>query len=121
MALPLRRDSRPEQSAPLHSPKPVIGAAPWLPNAALAVLRVVTALMFMQHGLQKHFGLLLTPEMMPFHGPPALFSQMWFAGTLELAGGAILVLGLMTRIVAFLLCGEMAVAYFTVHAPQAFW
>src|SRR4029079_12619850 len=49
---------------------------------------------------------------------PTPFTQMWFAAALELAGGALIVAGLFTRVVAFLLCGEMAFAYFMVHAPR---
>ena len=50
-----------------------------------------------------------------------MFSQFWFAGVLEVFGGALIVLGLFTRPVAFLLAGEMAVAYFQAHFPQSFW
>jgi putative oxidoreductase len=74
----------------------------------------------MQHGVQKLFGLLLAPDR-PWNGAPAAFSQMWFAGVLETFGGALIVLGLFTRPVAFLLAGEMAVAYFQAHAPRSFW
>jgi len=89
-----------------------------LPNIALTLLRVVTGLMFMQHGAQKFFGVLLAPNM-PAMPTPAPFTQMWLAAALELAGGALIVAGLFTRVVAFLLCGEMAFAYFMVHAPRA--
>jgi len=88
-----------------------------LPNLGLAALRIVTGLMFMQHGVQKHFGLLLAPGQ-PAFGSLAPFSKLWIAGALELVGGALIALGLFTRPVAFLLCGEMAVAYFTAHAPR---
>lgn len=86
-------------------------------DAARTILRIVTGLMFMQHGAQKLFGLLPMPNMPPM-GAPAMFSKMWIAGVLEFFGGALIALGLFTRPVAFLLCGEMAVAYFTVHAPR---
>jgi len=92
----------------------------WLHGAILSLLRAVTGALFMQHGLQKLFGLLLSPER-PWSGAPPLFSQFWFAGVLELVGGALIVLGLFTRPVAFLLAGEMAVAYFQAHAPRNFW
>ena len=89
-------------------------------DAALALLRIVTGLLFMQHGVQKLFGLLLVPG-----GPPmplaAPLSQSWIAGVLELVGGPLIVLGLFTRPVAFLLSGEMAVAYFQVHAKRGFF
>ncbi|MEX2111177.1 MAG: DoxX family protein [Gemmatimonadaceae bacterium] len=80
----------------------------------------MTGALFMQHGVQKLFGLLLRPDR-PWDGAPAAFSQMWFAGVLETFGGALIVFGLFTRPVAFLLAGEMAVAYFQAHAPRSFW
>lgn len=76
----------------------------------LALLRIVTGLMFMQHGTQKIFGF---PA--PARGPFELFSQMGIGGVLELVGGALIVLGLFTRPVAFILSGMMAVAYFQFH------
>lgn|SRR5690348_2431049 len=94
-------------------------APTWTVDAARTILRIVVGLMYMQHGVQKLFGLLLMPNMPPMH--PAPFSQMWIAGVLETFGGALIVLGLFTRPVAFLLCGEMAVAYFTVHAKRGFF
>jgi len=92
----------------------------WLGGATQSLLRAVTGFLFMQHGLQKLFGLLVSAQR-PWSGAPPMFSQMWFAGVLEVFGGALIVLGLFTRPVAFLLSGEMAVAYFQVHAPRAFW
>lgn len=84
-------------------------------EVTLNLLRIVTGLFFMQHGAQKLFGWL------EGHGPVELFSMMGFAGVLEFFGGLLIVLGLLTRPVAFLLSGEMAVAYFRAHAPQGFW
>ena len=82
-----------------------------------ALLRVMTGLMIMQHGVQKHFGLLQQPNSpRPWEGPPALLSQDWIAGTLELVGGLLITIGLFTRPTAFLLSGLMAAAYFMVHA-----
>lgn len=78
---------------------------------ALAGLRIVTGLMFMQHGTQKIFGF---PA--PARGPFELMSQMGIGGVLELVGGVLIVLGLFTRPVAFLMSGMMAVAYFQFHA-----
>jgi putative oxidoreductase len=92
----------------------------WLHGAIHSLLRVVTGALFMQHGVQKLFGLLLSPER-PWNGAPPVFSQFWFAGVLEVFGGALIVLGLFTRPVAFLLAGEMAVAYFQAHAPRSFF
>ncbi len=92
----------------------------WLQPSLLSLLRAVTGALFMQHGVQKLFGLLLRPGR-PWEGAPEAFSQMWFAGVLETFGGALIVLGLFTRPVAFLLAGEMAFAYFLAHAPRSFW
>lgn len=86
----------------------------------LAALRVVAGLMLVQHGVQKHFGFLLPPDR-PFGGAPELFSRTWIAGTLEVGGGLLLAVGLLTRPVAFLLSGLMAFAYFLAHAPEGFW
>jgi len=85
----------------------------------LAMLRVVAALILMQHGSQKLFH--FPPSGAP--GPVAplvLMSQTGLAGILEFFGGMMLLIGLFTRPVAFILSGEMAVAYFQVHAPRAF-
>lgn len=88
-------------------------------EATLALLRVVSALMLMQHGVQKMFGWLLPPDR------PArafeLLSQRGVAGVLEVAGGILLAIGLFTRPVAFVLCGLLAFAYFLSHAPDGFW
>jgi putative oxidoreductase len=87
----------------------------WAPRL-LSVLRIMAALLFMAHGTMKLFGF-------PDSGRPGpeLFSLMGFAGTLEVVGGALLVIGLFTRPVAFILSGMMAVAYFMAHAPQDFF
>jgi putative oxidoreductase len=87
----------------------------WTPRL-LGVLRIVTGLLFLQHGTAKLFGV---PHFEMFDGVQ-LFSLMGVAGVLELAGGALIVLGLFTRPVAFILSGMMAVAYFMAHAPQGF-
>jgi putative oxidoreductase len=90
---------------------------PKLPNIALALLRIVAGLMFMQHGLQKYFGVQLPPGMpsMPTFKP---FTQLWIASVLEIVGGVLIAAGLFTRVTAFVLSGEMAVAYFQAHAPR---
>jgi putative oxidoreductase len=90
------------------------------PGAIHSVLRVVTGALFIQHGVQKLFGLLVSANQ-TWNGPPPVFSQFWFAGVLEVFGGILIVLGLFTRPVAFLLSGEMAVAYFQAHFPRNFW
>jgi putative oxidoreductase len=87
----------------------------WAPRV-LSLLRIVTGLLFMAHGVQKIFG--FPPSEFP---QPALLSLFGLAGLLELFGGLLLVLGLFTRPTAFLLSGEMAVAYFMAHAPQSFF
>jgi putative oxidoreductase len=83
----------------------------------LSVLRIVAAFLFILHGTQKLFAY---PVSQP-RDPAALLSLMGLAGILEVFGGLLLLLGLFTRPVAFVLAGEMAVAYFKSHAPQAFW
>jgi putative oxidoreductase len=88
----------------------------WAPQLRSA-LRIVAAFMFMQVGAMKLFG---WPMAMPGGAPP-LTSEMGIAGMLEVFGGGLVLLGLFTRPVAFLLSGEMAVAYFQFHAPQALW
>ncbi len=87
---------------------------PWTPYL-LSILRIVAALIFMEHGTSK---LLAFPE-----GPmnPPLMSLPGIAGVLEMVGGAFLALGLFSRPVAFLLSGEMAFAYFIAHAPKSFF
>ena len=83
-----------------------------------SVLRIVAALMFMQSGTMKLFG---WPMAMPGGGTVALASQMGVGALLETVGGALLLVGLFTRPVAFILSGEMAVAYFQFHFPRGFW
>jgi putative oxidoreductase len=85
----------------------------WAPHA-LALLRIVTALLFIAHGTGKLLGV---PDI-GFR--PELLSLAGLAGVLEIVGGILLVLGLFTRPVAFILSGEMAVAYFMAHAPNGF-
>lgn len=87
------------------------------PSRILSVLRTVTAFLFMPHGAQKLFGF-LAPDQAVL---PPLLSLLGLAGVLEFFGGLFILLGLFTRPVAFILSGEMAVAYFMVHAPQGFW
>jgi putative oxidoreductase len=85
----------------------------WTPRA-LAVLRIVTAFLFLQHGGAK---ILHVPNVAMFDALPVM-SLVGVAGLLELVGGALLLVGLWTRPVAFIVCGEMAVAYFIGHASQ---
>jgi putative oxidoreductase len=88
----------------------------WSPRL-LSVLRIVAAFLFMQHGAQKLFGFL---GGIP-GGTPQLLTLPWITGVLEFFGGLLLLLGLFTRPIAFILSGMMAVAYFKVHARQGFW
>ncbi len=84
-----------------------------------SVLRIVAAFMFILAGTTILFAF---PTGMPPDGGTAKpMSQIWIGGVLEAFGGALLLLGLFTRPVAFILAGEMAVAYFQFHFPQGFW
>ena len=85
------------------------GFAPWF----LALLRVVTALLFMSHGTMKLLGFPASDFQ------PPLLSLFGLAGIIEIVGGILIILGLFTRPVALILSGEMAVAYFMAHAPQS--
>jgi len=87
----------------------------WTPRI-LSVLRIITAFMFIAHGTQKVFN--EPPSTMGSSSVPPLL--LGIGGVLELVGGALLFIGIFTRLVAFILCGEMAVAYFMVSAPKAF-
>lgn len=82
------------------------------------LLRVVAGLLFFQHGAQKLLGWF---GGLPDGGTPALLSLIGIAGLLEFVGGAAVLLGLLTRPVAFILSGQMAVAYFMAHQPKGTW
>jgi putative oxidoreductase len=90
--------------------------AAWAPRA-LSVLRIITGLMIIQHGMGKiiHFPAL------PAYANVQPMSLLGAAGFIELIGGALLILGLFTQPAAFILSGEMAFAYFVVHAPKSFY
>jgi len=90
-------------------------AALWAPRL-LSILRVVAAFLFLAHGTQKLLG--FPGERTPVDD---LITQRGLAGILETFGGLLLCVGWQTRVVAFLLSGQMAVAYFQSHAPRAFW
>ena len=86
----------------------------WQPQL-LAVLRIVTGLLFLEHGLSKFFGF---PVPFPVHPlPPMLMA----AGAIELVAGILVTIGLFTRLAAFVASGEMAAAYFIGHFPKGFW
>ena len=90
--------------------------ARWSPHL-LGILRIVTALLFMEHGLMKLFHF---PGPQP-GVPDPLPAMLVCAAVIEVIGGALVALGLFTRIAAFVCAGEMAAAYFIAHAPQSFW
>jgi putative oxidoreductase len=87
----------------------------WTPRAQ-ALLRIVTAYLFITHGTAKLFG---APHVGAFDNLQ-VFSLIGLAGVIELVGSVLLLLGLFTRPAAFIMCGEMAFAYFIGHAPQGF-
>ena len=84
----------------------------WAPRM-LSILRIVAALIFFEHGTQKLLGFPTHPN------PPGIWTTSWIAAVLELIGGPLLLVGLFTRPVAFILAGEMAIAYWTAHAPRS--
>jgi putative oxidoreductase len=90
-----------------------------LESRALSLLRIVAGFTFSLHGLQKLFGWF--GGMGGQGGTAAMGSLLWTAGVLEAFGGALVVLGLFTRPVALVVCGEMAVAYFRTHRPSSLW
>jgi putative oxidoreductase len=86
--------------------------AQWAPRM-LSILRIMTGLLFLEHG---------TAKLLAFPNPgPAMNPLLTAQGVIELVGGIIIVLGLLTRPVAFILAGDMAIAYFYIHAPRAFY
>jgi putative oxidoreductase len=88
--------------------------AKWQPQL-LSVLRIMAGLLFLEHGTSKYLGFPHVDKV------PEALSMSGVGGMLELVGGALIALGLFTRPVAFLLAGEMAIAYFYAHAPRAFF
>jgi len=88
----------------------------WSPRV-LSLLRIIAALLFMEHGLMKLFHFPAAQPGAPDPLPPLLLVAAW----LEVVGGGLLVLGLFTRPVAFVLSGQMAAAYFMAHASKRFW
>jgi putative oxidoreductase len=81
----------------------------------LSFVRIMTALLLLQHGLSKFFGFPMAMK------APALFSLYWFAGCIELLFGVLLLVGLFSRFAAFILSGHLAFAYFMGHAPRGFF
>jgi putative oxidoreductase len=79
----------------------------------LSILRIIVALLFLEHGLQKYLGF-------PSAGPP-MTSLLYVQGAIEIVGGILLLVGAYTRVVAFILAGDMAAAYFMAHFPLSFF
>jgi putative oxidoreductase len=82
-----------------------------------ALLRIMTALLFMEHGLAKLFHFPVPQPGAPDPLPAILVAAAW----IEVIGGALIAVGLFTRLAAFICAGEMAIGYFMFHAPQGFW
>lgn len=97
----------------IYTPAP----APW-PSRALGIVRILFGALFITFGTMKIFGWPHVAQPMP---PMPPFSQMWIGGWMEIIGGLLITIGLFTRPAAFILAGEMAVAYFQFHFPQGFW
>ena len=92
---------------------------PWLSRwqqQLLALLRIVTGLLFLEHGTQKFFAF---PAPFPMPGP--LPPMLMAAGVIELVAGVLITVGLFTRLAAFIASGEMAIGYFMFHFPKGFW
>ena len=83
-----------------------------------AILRIMTGLLLLEHGTSKYFNF---PPTEYFANGVEVFSLMGLAGALEIVGGILIILGLFTRITAFVLAGFLAAAYFMGHAPQSFF
>jgi putative oxidoreductase len=90
--------------------------ATWRPRL-LSVLRFMAGLLVLQHGTAKMLGFPALPQFANLQ----TFGMSWWAGVIELIGGALLVIGLFTRPAAFILSGMCAVAYFYAHAPRGFF
>lgn len=88
----------------------------WSPRV-LSLLRIITALLFMEHGLMKLAHFPIAQPGAPDPLPPVMLAAAW----IEVVGGGLIALGLFTRAAAFVCSGEMAVAYFMAHAPKSFW
>jgi putative oxidoreductase len=102
----------------VNGSSPVEKWSAWSPQLR-SLLRIAAAFMFITFGSMKIFAF---PAGLPPNGNTATpFTQLWIGGVIETFGGLLLLLGLFTRPVAFLLAGEMAVAYFQFHFPKSFW
>ena len=105
--------SKPEKRMSIFEPAPAL----WT-SRMLSIFRIVAGLVFVTAGTTILFGFPPSPVPMP---PIPPMSQLWIGGVLEMVGGLFITVGFLTRPVAFLLAGEMAVAYFQFHVPQSFF